>query len=353
MPRTKIIATLGPASANTAVLRKMMRAGLDMARFNFSHGTHADHLRALDLLRALNKKARRAVKALQDLQGNRIRIGDLKNNVELRKRQPVVLFQGPGRGDALHIPFDYPGSLKPVKKGHSIYIDDARIALRVESAGRGEIRAAVTEGGTLKARKGVNIPEARLDFPLLNDEDRRDIQFGASCGFDVVAQSFVLTAEEVDAVRALIKPRSPACKVFAKIEHPEAIKNIDSILEAADGIMVARGDLGITMPIWKVPVMQKLLIRKANQARKPVITATQMLESMTENPLPTRAETTDVANAILDGTDYVMLSGETAAGKYPDRSVWMMNELIKYTEAHEKGLCPQRNTSRKRSSPRS
>ncbi len=338
MPRTKIIATLGPASANSAVLRRMMRAGLDMARFNFSHGTHADHLRALDLLRGLNKKYRRAVKTLQDLQGNRIRIGDLKAPAELRKRQSVVLFQGACRGDARHIPFDYPGPLKPVKKGHSIYIDDARISLRVESVGRGEIRAVVTAGGLLKTRKGVNIPEARLEFPLLNDEDRRDIQFGASCGFDAVAQSFVLTAEEVDAVRALIKPRLPKCRVFAKIEHPDAVKNIDEILEAADGIMVARGDLGITMPVWQIPVMQKLLIRKANTARKPVITATQMLESMTDNPLPTRAETTDVANAILDGTDYVMLSGETAAGKYPDRAVWMMNELIKYTEAHEKGL---------------
>ncbi|MDT8286079.1 MAG: pyruvate kinase [Elusimicrobiales bacterium] len=352
MPRTKIIATLGPASADSAVLRKMMRAGLDMARFNFSHGTHADHLRALDLLRSLNKKERRAVKTLQDLQGNRIRIRDLKKPVELKKKQAVVLFQGPGRGDSGHIPFDYPGSLKPVKKGHSIYIDDASIVLRVESAGRGEIRAVVTVGGLLKPRKGVNIPEARLDFPLLNDEDRRDIQFGSSCGFDAVAQSFVLTAAEVDAVRALIKPRRPSCKIFAKIEHPEAIKNIDAILEAADGIMVARGDLGITMPIWKIPVMQKLLIRKANLARKPVITATQMMESMTENPMPTRAETTDVANAILDGTDYVMLSGETAAGKYPDRTVWMMNELIKYTEAHEKDLCSHRHASRKRSSRR-
>ncbi len=351
MPRTKIIATLGPASSGSATLRKMMRAGLDMARFNFSHGDHAGHLSALSLLRSLNVKERRAVKALQDLQGNRIRIGDLKAPLELRKRQRVVLFQGTGRGGAGHIPFDYPGSLKPVKKGHFIHIDDARIALRVESAGRGEIRAVVTEGGTLKARKGVNIPEARLEFPLLNDEDRRDIQFGASCGFDAVAQSFVLSAEQVEAVRALIKPRSPKCLVFAKIEHPDAVRNIDSILEAADGIMVARGDLGITMPVWRVPVMQKLLIRKANLARKPVITATQMLESMTDNPLPTRAEASDVANAILDGTDYVMLSGETAAGKYPDRAVRMMNEIIKYTEAHENGLCSHRNTSKK-SSPR-
>ncbi|HOI41646.1 MAG TPA: pyruvate kinase [Elusimicrobiales bacterium] len=353
MPRTRIIATLGPASADSATLRKMMRAGLDMARFNFSHGTHADHLRALALLRSLNTKERRAVKTLQDLQGNRIRIGALKAPFELKKRQRVVLFQGAGRGDAGHIPFDYPGPLKPVRKGHSIYIDDARIALRVESAGRGEIRAVVTEGGLLKPRKGVNIPEARLEFPVLNDEDRRDIQFGASCGFDAVAQSFVLSAEQVDAVRALIKPRRPKCRVFAKIEHPDAVKNIDAILEAADGIMIARGDLGITMPVWRVPVMQKLLIRKANLARKPVITATQMLESMTESSLPTRAEASDVANAILDGTDYVMLSGETAAGKYPDRAVRMMNEIIKYTEAHEKGLCSHRNASRKKASRRS
>ncbi len=353
MPRTKIIATLGPASARPAALRKMMRAGLDMARFNFSHGTRADHLRALELLRSLNKKERRAVKALQDLQGNRIRIGDLKAPVELKKRQTVVLFQGQGRGDSRHFPFDYPGPLKPVRKGHFIYIDDARLALRVESAGRGEIRAVVTEDGLLKPRKGVNIPEARLEFPLLSDEDRRDIQFGASCGFDAVAQSFVLSAEQVDAVRALIKPRLPKCRVFAKIEHPDAVKNIDSILEASDGIMVARGDLGITMPVWKVPVMQKLLIRKANAARKPVITATQMLESMTENPLPTRAEASDVANAILDGTDYVMLSGETAAGKYPDRAVRMMNEIIKYTEAREKELCVTSTSPKKRSARRS
>ena len=335
MPRTRIIATLGPASANATVLRKMILAGLDVARFNFSHGTCDDHQRTLELLRSINKKYRRAVKALQDLQGNRIRVGTLEAPVELRKRQKVVLHQGEGGGDARRIPFDYPDSLKPVKEGQFIYIDDARISLRVESVGRGEIRAVVIDGGLLKSRKGINIPEARLEFPLLNDEDRRDIAFGVSCGFDVVAHSFVLSADQVEAVKSLVRPGRPKCRVFAKIEHPDAIRNIDSILEAADGIMVARGDLGITMPIWKVPVMQKALIRKANRARKPVITATQMLESMTENPSPTRAEATDVANAILDGTDYVMLSGETAAGSHPARVVWMMNEIIKYTEAHE------------------
>ncbi|HNW45733.1 MAG TPA: pyruvate kinase [Elusimicrobiales bacterium] len=328
-PKTKILATLGPASSTQAVLRSLYCAGLDAVRLNFSHGTPEEAAARVALVRGLNRKMRRHITILQDLKGNRIRIGRLKAPLELKKRQAVRLLQAGGAG----IPFDYRGSLKVIKKGHFIYIDDGNIALVVKAVGRDTLDCEVTAGGLLKERKGVNIPLASLDFPLLSEEDRADIDAGVKLRCDFIAQSFVRSKAEVLAVRKMVAPRLPACKIIAKIEAREALDNLDEIIAAADGVMVARGDLGVMFPLWEVPILQKRIIKKCNQAGKMVITATQMLESMTANANPTRAEVSDVANAVLDGTDYVMLSAETAAGKYPVEAVRAMNQTIKYTEA--------------------
>ncbi|MCX5785244.1 MAG: pyruvate kinase [Elusimicrobia bacterium] len=331
-PKTKIVATLGPASSAEGILRQMMVCGLDVVRLNFSHGTAQTHSANIRLVCALNKKYRRHIRVLQDLKGNRIRIGRLNAPVELKKKQAVALVQARTTAKSGEIPFDYSGSLKVIKKGHFIYIDDGNIALKVNAVGRDSLKCEVAAGGRLLERKGVNIPEASLDFPLLSEEDRADIKFGVSERCDYIAQSFVRSKAEVLAVRRLVKPLLPDCKIIAKIEACEAIANLDEIIEAADGIMVARGDMGVMFPVWEVPILQKRIIRKCNLAGKPVITATQMLESMTEHQIPTRAEVSDVANAVLDGTDYVMLSAETAAGKHPVEAVRVMNQIIKYTE---------------------
>lgn len=329
-PRTKILATLGPASSTQAVLRRMYEAGLDAVRLNFSHGTNKEAAAHIALVRGLNSKMRRHIAILQDLKGNRIRIGGLKQPIELKKRQTVRLLQPGAKGGG--ISFDYQGSLKVIKKGHYIYIDDGNIALVVKAVGRDSLDCEVTVGGTLKEHKGVNIPLATLDFPLISEEDRADIEFGLEARCDFIAQSFVRSKAEVLAVRELVKPRLPGCRIIAKIEAREAIDNLDEIIAAADGIMVARGDMGVMFPLWEVPILQKSIIKKCNLAGKPVITATQMLESMTASQTPTRAEVSDVANAVLDGTDYVMLSAETAVGKYPVEAVRAMNQTIKYTE---------------------
>jgi pyruvate kinase len=332
-PRTKILATLGPSSCTQPVLRRMFEAGLDAVRLNFSHGSLESHAANVELVRDLNRKLRRRILILQDLKGNRIRIGKLKDPVELKKRQRVTLLQAAAGRRTGEIPFDYRGSLKVIKKGHYIFIDDGNIALEVKGIGRNSLDCEVTVGGLLKERKGVNIPLAHLDFPRLSEEDREDLEFCVKHRLDFLAQSFVRSKEDVLAVSRLVKPRLPACRIIAKIEAREALDDLEEIAEAADGLMVARGDMGVMFPIWEVPMHQKRIIKLCNKLGKPVITATQMLETMTENPGPTRAEVSDVANAVLDGTDYVMLSGETAAGKYPAETVRMMNQIVRYTES--------------------
>ncbi len=334
MIKTRILATLGPASSNPAMLRKFYAAGLDAVRLNFSHGTKEEHADRVNLVRELNRKMRRHILILQDLKGNRIRIGRLKNPIDLAKRQRVTLVQTDTARRPDEIPFEYRGSLKVIKKGHFIYIDDGNIALEVKAVGCDSLSCEVAAGGLLKERKGVNIPLARLDFPLLSAEDREDIKFGVAHKLDFITQSFVRSKAEVLAVARLVKPRLPCCKIIAKIEAREAVKNLTEIADAADGIMVARGDLGVMFPLWEVPLLQKRIIKICNHLKKPVITATQMLETMTANSIPTRAEVSDVANAVLDGADYVMLSAETATGKYPAEAVRMMNRIVKYTEAN-------------------
>ncbi len=334
MVKTKIIATIGPASDNYTVLRKMVIAGLDVIRLNFSHGTHAGHLRSIELIRQINSKYKRHIRILQDLEGFRIRIGRLKGGkpLLLKKRTTIWLIAGASRCSFGEIPLDYEDDLRRIGAGQLIYIDDGNIILKVKKAYKSKLQTEVVEGGLLKSRKGVNVPGVRFPFSGLTEKDKNDLEFGIAQKVDFVAQSFVSTKKDVETVKKVLKKHNASCKVIAKIETREAIKNIDGIIDASDGIMIARGDMGISVPIYEVPIIQKRIIRKCNKNNKFVITATQMLEHMTEHSRPTRAEVADVANAILDGTDYVMLSGESAAGAFPVESVVMMNAISKFTE---------------------
>ena len=325
---------MGPASASFSILRKMILAGMDVARLNCSHGTLAEHEAKIALIRQLNKKYRRHIKILLDLEGHRIRIGRFKNatQVELKKRQAIALTNKDILGDPKVIPFDYPGNLSVIKKGAHIYIDDGNIALVVRGTAENYLKAEVFVPGILKEHKGVNIPDIRLSFEGLSDKDKACIGFGLSKKVDFIAQSFVRNRSDIDIIRESFNGKLGACKLIAKIENREGIKNINSILNVSDGIMIARGDMGVSIPIYEIPMVQKEIIKKCNKSAKFVITATQMLESMVENIRPTRAEVTDVANAILDGSDYLMLSAETAVGRHPDKVVEMMNQIIKFTE---------------------
>ncbi len=331
MVKTKIICTIGPASSTETILRKMMLAGMDVGRLNFSHGKEKELVAKIGIIRSLNKKYRRCIKILGDLQGHRIRIGQLKEPVKLKKRQELYLVKKNIKGAGSKIPFDYQGPLSSIKNGYHVFIDDGNIALEVIGRGKDSLKARVITGGLLKQHKGVNIPQAKLEFGNISHKDIKDICFCKAHGIEYIAQSFVCTKDDILDVRAVLG-KSPDCRIIAKIENREGIKNIDEIIKVSDGIMIARGDMGVSLPIYEIPIVQKMIIKKCNQAKKPVITATQMLESMTENLRPTRAEVTDVANAIIDGTDFVMLSEETAAGKYPAETVRMMNDIIKFTE---------------------
>jgi pyruvate kinase len=335
MSERKVICTIGPASDSPAVLRNMMLAGMDVARLNFSHGTHAEHQRRVDLIRRLSKRYRRNIRILQDLEGYRIRVGrfEKKKAINLKKGRTVLLTNRIGvLGDEHTIPFDYSGSLEDIKAGSSIYMDDGNILLKVKGRTKNYLKAEVLIPGILKERKGINIPDLKLKFSGLTGKDEADIQFGIRNRVSYIAQSFVRDKEDVIQVRDVIRDNLPTCQLIAKIENRDGIKNIDGILDVSDGVMVARGDMGVSLPIYEIPMLQKMLIKKCNQQKKFVITATQMLESMTEHIRPTRAEVTDVANAILDGSDFVMLSEETAVGKYPVEAVRMMNQIIKFTE---------------------
>lgn len=334
MPRTKIIATLGPASNNYTVLRKTFTASLDVVRLNFSHGSHKQHLNSIKIVRRLNKKYRRHIRIMQDLEGFRIRIGRFKGPKTrfLKNRTVVWLSKEAEACGPRTIPFDYKGDLDRLKPKQLIFIDDGNLVLRIKSTSVNSIKAVVVEGGVLKERKGINIPDVDLGFDGITTKDKKDIEFGIKHRVDYIALSFVRDENDIRQAAALIKPGLPNCRLVAKIENRQAIENIDGIIEATDGIMIARGDMGVAIPIHEVPIIQKRIIRKSNTAGKFVITATQMLEHMTEHSRPTRAEVTDVANAIIDGTDFVMLSAETAVGRFPYQSVLMMNEIIKFTE---------------------
>lgn len=334
MPKTKIICTIGPSSNSVTVLRNLMLSGMDVARLNFSHGTPGEHAMRIRLIRELNRKYRRRIGILQDLEGYRIRLGSFsgRREIELRKKQAVTLCKRMQEGQNDAVPLDYEGELSDIKAGSHIFIDDGNIDLLVKSASPKRIRAEVVIPGMLKEHKGINIPELKLKFKGLTDKDRLDVEFGIRHKVDYIAQSFVRSKEDVILIKELIKKKLPDCRIIAKIENRDGIKNIDEIIGESDGVMVARGDMGVSLPIYEIPVIQKEIVRKCNRAGKFVITATQMLESMTSHVRPTRAEVTDVANAILDGSNYVMLSAETAAGKYPVETVKLMNRIINFTE---------------------
>ncbi len=334
MPKTKIICTLGPASSKASILLRMMYAGMDVARLNFSHGSHKEHLRRIHLIKGLNKKYHRHVKILGDLEGYRIRIGRLEGGrpVKAEKRKVIWLTQENILGEGNIIPFDFEGPLNKIKKGQHIYIDDGNIALMVEAHEKNKLKTKVVIPGLIKERKGINISEIKLDFKGLTSKDKTDIDFCIMNKIDYIAQSFVRNKDDILALRQYLNNDSHKFEIIAKIENREGIKNIDEIIRVCDGIMVARGDMGVSIPIYEVPIIQKKIIKKCNRSNKFVITATQMLESMTENHMPTRAEVSDVANAILDGSDYVMLSVETAVGVYPIDCVHIMNKIIQFTE---------------------
>lgn len=334
MPKTGIICTMGPATRSLPVLKKMADAGMTVVRMNFSHGTYAEYEKDFALIRTLNKKYRKKVKILADLEGHRIRVGEIKNGkTALKKKQKLTLTNKQVIGDNKRIFIDYSGSLTDIKKGLEIFIDDGNLKLKVLTSKKDELITEVQTDYVLKTHKGVNIPEAKLKFPPMEKKDIQDMLFALKNGVDFIANSFVRNADDMEPLIYILKEaKDKNCKLIAKIEDRSGIDNLPQILDVCDGIMVARGDMGISIPLWTVPVVQKYIIKKCKSRKKFVITATQMLESMVENPIPTRAEVSDVANAIIDGSDFVMLSAETAVGQYPAEAVEMMGNIIKFTE---------------------
>ncbi|MDD5773034.1 MAG: pyruvate kinase [bacterium] len=334
MKKTKIIATLGPATDDILILKKMISSGLDVIRLNFSHGSPQKQLQRIRLVRGLNKN----IKIMQDLEGYRIRIGKLGKDIPLNKNSVFYLIQEEITGNEKEASFDYKGPLNLIKTGNLISIDDGKILLKVTAREKNRLKTKILVAGILKERKGINILDVNLPFDALTDKDKMDLNFGIKHKVDYIAQSFVRNARDILLIKDIIKNNRSDCKVFAKIENKEALRNIDDIIKESDGIVVARGDLGISLPIYKVPIFQKEIIKKCNIEGKPVVVATQMLETMTENNTPTRAEVSDVANAILDGAEYLMLSGETAIGKQPWLVVDMMTKIIKSTEKYQENL---------------
>jgi len=334
MAKTKIICTLGPASSDYGTLKKMAEAGMSIARLNFSHGTHEEHRRLIDTIRELNRKENSEIKILQDLEGFRIRVGEFdgKDKIELEKDEILILTSKLDHHQGKTIPFDYEGPLDEIEKGNRVFIDDGYIALEVEDAHKDYLQARVITPGTVKQHKGINIPGMKFRASAITDKDKNDLEFGLSQKVDLIAQSFVRNRDDISPIVERLKKSGSNIPVIAKIENHEGIENIGGILDAVDGIMVARGDLGVSFPIYEVPVMQKEIIGKCREKNKMVVTATQMLETMTKSSRPTRAEVSDVANAILDGSSHVMLSGETAVGDYPVETVAMMSSIISYTE---------------------
>ena len=335
MRKTKIICTLGPAVDSEDMIRTLIRSGMDAARFNFSHGSHPEHLERLSLLKAVRDAMGRPVATILDTKGPEIRIRNFDTkSISLEAGDTFTLTTREEVGDQTHVSVCYPKLHQEVAPGQEILIDDGLVAIRVDEIRGEDIVCTVENGGTLSANKSINIPGVHIHLPALTEKDVADIRFGVENDFDFIAASFVRQASDVEAVRQVLQDcGGESVKIIAKIENQEGVDNIDEILAAADGIMVARGDLGVEIPAAKVPILQKKIIRKGLQAGKPVITATQMLDSMMRNPRPTRAEVSDVANAVFDGTSCVMLSGETAGGKYPVEALTAMTGIVEEAEA--------------------
>lgn len=347
MRRTKIVCTIGPASDSVEVIKKLLLAGMNVARLNFSHGTHEEHGRRIASIRRAAGEAGKNVAIMLDTKGPEIRLGFFKE-------EPVVLSEGglvtltteDIKGDKERIPVNYPGLPGDVRAGDTILVADGLIALKVLSTTETEIRCRVENGGELTSQKGVNVPGVAVNLPAVTEKDIQDIRFGIEQRLDFIAASFVRKAADVLAIRQILEDAGADIDIIAKIENREAVNNLDEIIKVSDGIMVARGDLGVEIPAEEVPLVQKAIIERCNRAGKPVVTATQMLESMIHNPRPTRAEASDVANAIFDGTDAVMLSGETAAGKYPVEAVETMARIAQRAEAalHYEEMLGKRRT---------
>lgn len=345
MPRfVKIVCTLGPSSSDKATILKLIDAGMDIARLNFSHGTHDSHLEMIRLIRECSKETGKSIAILQDLQGPKLRVGKLPpDGVTLKQGAILNLYMvGTGKedfeGNLLALPLDVPNLANSVKPGSRILLDDGKMELQVMRVIHETVETKVIMGGQLKSHKGVNLPGTNLGIPSFTEKDHADLVFGINNHVDMVAISFVETAADILNVRGIIKelnPRGKNIPIIAKLERPEAVKNLHDIIHVADGVMVARGDLGVETSPALVPIVQKEIITSANKHAKVVITATQMLESMINNPRPTRAEASDIANAVFDGTDAVMLSGETASGSYPVESVKMMDSIVREAEKHK------------------
>lgn len=342
MRNTKIVATIGPASDSEQVLESLIMAGMNVARLNFSHGTHEQHAMRVARIREVSKRLSKPVGILQDLQGPKIRVGKLEVPLQLAVGEKIALYatkDEPPKNGCQVIPVDFRELFDSVQTGDKLLLDDGRLALEVTSAEGRVVHATVLVGGALSSHKGINLPGVKLRIAGFTEKDKADLAFGISQGVDAVAISFVRSSEDVKTVRAAIEEFSKdrhTPLLIAKLEKPEALDELEGILDVVDGVMVARGDLGVELPPERVPPLQKLIIRSANARAKLVITATQMLESMIQNPLPTRAEASDVANAVFDGTDAVMLSAETASGENPSLAVAMMSRIVIEAESHFK-----------------
>ncbi len=337
--RTKIVCTLGPSSNTVEGIEALLRAGMNVVRINFSHGSHEDHKRTIGYVRQVARKYKYSIPILMDLQGPKIRVGQMKDDGQFIKEGSVVKITTEDvEGTSEIIPIDYENLTDDATEGNQILVDDGLLELRVIKKGEGFLMAKVLVGGLIKSRKGVNLPDVKISMSSITEKDIEDLEFGLDAGVDFVAMSFVRSARDVQDVISRVRAKNSNAGVIAKIEKPEAVEVIDEIIEEADGIMVARGDLGIEIPSEQVPLVQKKIIERCRIAGKPVITATQMLDSMINNPRATRAESSDVANAVVDGTDAVMLSGETAAGKYPVEAVKTMSKIVRSVEENTSGI---------------
>ncbi|MBN2215256.1 MAG: pyruvate kinase [Bacteroidales bacterium] len=335
--KTKIIATIGPASSSKEILDKLFKAGIDACRLNFSHGTHSDHLKIINCIHELNRYSDAKVAILTDLQGPKLRIGDVENNeIELVEGKEIFFVSEECTGNPERVFLSYKGFAGDAVPGESVLVDDGKIQLCViETNKKNSVRLKIIHGGKLSSRKGVNLPDTRISLPSLTKKDIEDVDFILDHEVDWIALSFVRSATDILELKEIIKKKKKNVKVIAKIEKPEALQQIDNIIDVSDAVMIARGDLGVELSFGKVPLIQKQIINKCIQQSKPVIVATQMLESMISNFRPTRAEASDVANAVFDGADTLMLSGETSVGRYPLEAIKAMQKVIDYAEDRE------------------
>jgi pyruvate kinase len=352
MKKTKIVATLGPACSNKSVLKDMILEGLNVCRLNFSHGSYDDHANSIKMIREINEELGLNVAILADLQGPKIRTNEMENNgVLLEVGNEIKIITDKVVGNAVRFSINYQKLPQDVSPGEKILLDDGKIMLEVITTnGKTEITCKIVQGGILSSKKGVNFPNTKISLPSLTEKDQLDLDFALDHEVDWIGLSFVRSARDIIELKHRIAARGAKAKVIAKIEKPEALENIDDIINESDGLMVARGDLGVEIPFQNVPLIQKMLISKCVRKAKPVIVATQMMESMINNMTPSRAEVNDVANAVLDGTDAVMLSGETSVGKYPIEVIRTMSNIIKEMETHDgiynKEVLPERGLER-------